>query len=443
MSDQTAFIEAQFAQMIQHVRMIHRQHVLSHADAMQLIDILSQSDSPFGQTCALRMGAITDELLNTAGFGSSPQGASQCQEHLYIHHYLGANTWSILQSEMSISHKLETLCRHMIETCFLRNPDEVTRRNMVALVMKASKADVSIDASECLNHVHQVRSIMKSLRVLDNGPKGPKKYPKDAIQFHAMFPSSTVLTVDPPVECIFDETSFAIMCGQMPMRKSHKSATQHHVPSSAARTDSKSDDKLVELTKFILGHGIASNMQAMPQAPHWLHVDKREQRTSSQESMSAALKSEPAASPPKPLPAPSQDRGMTHEPLLDDADVLPHADRVGELHGSLDELRDIVDSRFQVVSTASSSKKPTVSTADVPKLHRRLRTKTPMSDIPAPTPSIGARKRPAGPDSMWQVLQHTRKDGSGKTYNVYVSPDGVRYPSLKKATMHGMPQMAS
>ena len=111
--------------------------------------------------------------------------------------YLGASTWTLLQGEMSIAHKIETLCRLMVSRCFLRNPDESTRRDMVALVYKASSTD-TINAAETLKHVQRARTIFKSLRQLNPGPKGPKTYPSDPIVFQSIFQSSTILTDDPP-----------------------------------------------------------------------------------------------------------------------------------------------------------------------------------------------------------------------------------------------------
>ena len=106
--DLQALIETQFAQLVQHVRM---QVALTHDDCNGLIAFLSGSESPFSSAHVEQMGRVTDELLTRSVAASSAQGASQCQEHAYIHKYLGASTWTLLQGEMSIGHKIETLCR--------------------------------------------------------------------------------------------------------------------------------------------------------------------------------------------------------------------------------------------------------------------------------------------------------------------------------------------
>ena len=453
---QASFIDGQFSQLVQHVRM---QTELTHEDAMALIGVISHDDSPFTTDHVNSMGQVTDELLNKSGHGaSSAQGASQCQEHRYMHNYLGSETWDMLRGQMSINHKLEKLCRHMVSTCFLRNPDEVTRRDLVALVYRASAMDV--DGAKSLEHVQRVRAIMRSIRALDHGPKGPKTYPADPMTFHSMHPSSKILEHDPPIVSPIDAVDLSITQKEMPMRNTHKSV-KRHAPSDgrpeARAQPGSSDDRLTELTKFILGHGMSSNLQAITSDRHWLHSPNAEPPSRSR------LKHEPPATPAKSVapatPAsgvspPSlmdhdQPRSHAHdsqplddlmrdlEPVTGD-EVLPHAEPRPHVYGSLDHLRTMVDERFKGHEQPSASSGAHTSSKHAAMRMIRLRKKSP------PSAMYGGAKvpmtRPASQITSdgWTVNHHMRMDGSDKAYKVYVAPSGKRYHSLKQASLNGV-----
>ena len=468
-----SLIETQFAQLVQHVRM---QLVLTHDDCNELITFLSGSESPFSSVHVEQMGRVTDELLTRSVATSSAQGASQCQEHAFIHKYLGASTWELLQGEMSISHKIETLCRLMVSRCFLRNPNEATRRDMVALVYKASSTD-TINAAETLKHVQRARTIYKTLRQMSPGPKGPKTYPSDPALFQSMFPSSTIMTDDPPAPSPIADDELHIAQKLVPMRKTHGSVRTH---AQAIDVDRVSHDRVQashdrvraphasvsELANFILGSSLTERLTSMSAAPHSLHAPKPAKAespgTKSEPHASTPMKTEPKSSPPK-LNADALDMDMDASDLFDmdagaSSTTLDHATSkqasptdAPSLHGDLNELRHMADSRFKGFEKPhpsrhhASDSAASAATKNPPGRSLRLRTKSPPDSWIPPSTTM-SMKRPAASSTMsathdasseWKVHQYERKDGSGKHYYTYESPDGSRYPSLKKARVNG------
>ena len=425
------FIDTQFQQLVQHIRM---SNAITHDEAMHVISIVSHHESPFTHEHVDQLGHVTDELLNTTSATSGPQGASHCQEHSYIHHYLGASTWATLRSEMSISHKVEHLARVLCDTCYLRNPDEITRRAMVALVYRAS--DKEVEPGAALVHVQQLRDTMKAIRALNHGPRGPKTYPADPVAFHTMYPSSPILTHDPPVDGGIDEISLTITQKQVPVRKSHRHAPKDHVPVAPAPKEAGSD-RLAELTKYIVGTGVASGIANMSAAPHWLcsTPTKESEHTSPMHH----LKRE--HSPPVPKTE-SWDGSSLHAEPTAAGDVLPHASQSipgDSLHGSLDDLRNLVDSRF---TSANTPPHASASSCDIVSPKFRMRSKGPVVAMRTPSHAPAAMKRPAGSmdDSLpngWSKHEYIRRT-SGKPYHIYVAPNGQRFPSLKKAEAAGL-----
>ena len=177
---------------------------------------------------------------------------------------------------------------------------------------------------------------------------------------------------------------------------------------------------------------------------------------------STPMKTEPESSPPK-LNADALGMDMDACDLFDmgagvSSTTLDHATskqasptHAPSLHGDLNELRHMVDSRFKGFEKPhpsrlhASDSSASAATKNPPGRSLRLRTKSPPDSWIPPSTTM-SMKRPAASSTMsathdasseWKVHQYERKDGSGKHYYTYESPDGSRYPSLKKARVNG------
>ena len=101
-ADLEAMVESNFTQMMHHVRASALS--VTHATATQLHDMLEHAGPPFDTSHVVRMGRLTDALLQSNS-SARPAGSTSQQSHLYIHRYRGAAMWRHLQGEMSIDHK--------------------------------------------------------------------------------------------------------------------------------------------------------------------------------------------------------------------------------------------------------------------------------------------------------------------------------------------------
>ena len=465
-------VESNFTQMIHHVRTSAQS--LTHEIATQLHDMLEQAAHPFDTSHVVRMGRLTDELLQSNS-SARPAGSMSQQSHLYIHRYLGAAMWRHLQGEMSIDHKMEILCRFFVSNLLLRNPDELTRRHAVALVYVSS--DIDSNAEDAFEHVVRMRELMINARQFNhNGIKGPKTYaelPDD--QLHVIHPHTTTWHGDDaPVPCPIDELRLRFAERLIPIRQSHRHAKSTKSPQGSPMKDAPITD--VEsfdtdtVTRYIK-HGGASGWLGRPPkheadvrggvssqpshalAPHDLVVVPLQlpptpggigrsastssfRSTESHRSGASILSAPPAETPPA-------------------APLAPPAETPPAVNGDIEQLRTSIMGRF---TRGLPSKR--VSSTPATGLHcavplRRLRCKTsldPMAQSMSKAAMIVA-KRPAASDIDscariidadphnvgWVRREYVRKSGKsmGNTYSIYQDPSGRKYASMKQARLNG------
>ena len=468
-ADLEAMVERNFTQMMHHVRASALS--VTHETATKLHDMLDHAGPPFDTSHVVRMGRLTDELLQSNS-SARPTGSMSQQSHLYIHRYLGAAMWQHLQGEMSIDHKMEILCRFFVNNLLLRNPDELTRRHALALVYVSSAID--INAQEAFEHVVRMRELMVHTRQLNhNGIKGPKTYaelPDD--QLHVIHPHTTTWHGDDaPVPCPIDELRLRFVERLIPIRQSHRHAKSTKSPHGSPMKDAPTTD--VEsfdtdtVTRYIKHGGVpvwlgrppkheadargdASSHPSRALAPHVLAAVPlqlpptpggigRSASTSSTESHrsgASILSAPPAETPPA-------------------APLAPPAETPPAVNGDIEQLRTSIMGRF---TRGLPSKR--VSSTPATGLHcavplRRLRCKTsldPMaqsmmkaammvakrpaaSDIDSCARIIGADPHNVG----WVRREYVRKSGKsmGNTYSIYQDPSGRKYASMKQAQLNG------
>ena len=447
---------------------------MTHANATKLHDMTEHAGPPFNTSHVVRMGRLTDEMLQSTT-DAHPAGSLMQQSHMYIHRYLGAAMWQHLQGEMSIEHKMEILCRFFVSNLLLRNPDERTRRHAVALVYVSS--DIDINAKDAFDHVVRMRELMVATRQFNQkGIKGPKTYPElpDSLLHDCHSHTTTWHGDDAPVPCPIDELRLRFAERLIPIRQSHRHAKSTKSPQGSPMKDAPTTD--VEsfdtdtVTRYIK-HGGASGWLGRPPkheadvrggvsshpsralAPHDLAVVPLQlpptpggigrsastssfRSTESHRSGASILSAPPAETPPA-------------------APLAPPAETPPAVTGDIEHLRTSIMGRF---TRGLPSKR--VSSTPATGLHcavplRRLRCKTSLDPM-AQSMSMAAMmvaKRPAASDidsgvriidadpsnPGWVRHEYTRKSGRamGTTYSTFKDPRGQKHASIKQAQLNG------
>ena len=160
---------------------------------------------------------------------------SQVKEQSFLHsfHYWPTTLWAVLQSSDSTKHKFKHVAQFMVVSLQCRNPNQQSKRIVVATVHCAGGLNPSPD--EAYNDVVLFTEAMKSARDSHRGPQSLKVFPADPVDFVARYPSAYDM-MDGPVPSKIDK--HVIMARSTkevtPLRSGNKKLTRAQSSSSVA-----------------------------------------------------------------------------------------------------------------------------------------------------------------------------------------------------------------
>ena len=376
------------------------------------------------------------------------------------------------------------LCSFFISKILLRNPDEITRRNAVALVYVSS--DIDINAKDAFDHVVRMRELMVATRQFNQkGIKGPKTYPElpDSLLHDCHSHTTTWHGDAAPVACPIDVNRLRVAERLIPIRQSHRHAKSTKSPQGSPMKDTPSTDveSYDTMKRYIMGHHV---VPGAPGAPGWLGCPPKHEadaRGGAPSHPSHALAPHDLAAVPLQLPptpggigrSASTSSFRSTESHRSGASILsappaetppaaplaPPAETPPAVNGDIEQLRTSIVGRFTRGLPAKR-----VSSTPTTGLHcavpfRRLRQKTSLDPM-AQNISMAAMmvaKRPAAADIVpfqgsdvrvfatdphnpgWVRREYTRKSGKfkGNVYCTYHDPHGQKYTSQKQAQLNG------
>ena len=83
--------------------------------------------------------------------------------------------WELARSHCNLDHVFEHMSSYSVTTLKLRNPSEICRRDMIALVFSLRQATPTV--SEASDNIDKLRRHFEAARLLHSRPKGPSVYP--------------------------------------------------------------------------------------------------------------------------------------------------------------------------------------------------------------------------------------------------------------------------
>ena len=148
----TQLLAAQCQACITHLRATS----VSHAEAGCILGVLSDEQCLFDKDQISKISAVVDEKvavsLTTSSMAASGSGSmykTNQQTHDYLRHYLTEYIWTVVNSHMPMSAKLEQCAAFMVQSLLLRNPSEKTRRDMIAIILAATGEECGYSGLGC------------------------------------------------------------------------------------------------------------------------------------------------------------------------------------------------------------------------------------------------------------------------------------------------------
>ena len=248
-----------------HLLMLLRQcGAFSHPDATAILDHLDAASAPWtpSQRCS-----IEDLILTLVGESSSvaTPTKSQKQTHEHLQNYLPATMWAIIASNDSIRNTCLHLAKFFIDVLGLRNADENTRRDAMALVLTARKLD--IDGPVAHGHVRVFGDTLDSLRASTPGTAKLVTYPQSVEDFVRMFPAA-YSPGHPPVESQVEYRDLQLKISTTPARASHRlmhpGSNRDSAKGKSMSSDTQTTDMMNMMKGYMLGtqHDISAGMGA-------------------------------------------------------------------------------------------------------------------------------------------------------------------------------------
>ena len=400
-----------------HLLMLLRQcGAFSHPDATAILDHLDAATAPW--TPAQRV-SIEDVILTLVGESSSvaTPTSSQRQTHRHLQNYLPATIWAIISSNDSIRNTCFHLAKFFIDVLGLRNADENTRRDAMALVFTARKLD--LDGPVAHGHVREFGDTLDSLKATTPGTAKLVTYPQSVEDFVRMFPAA-YSPGHPPVESQVEYRELQLKISTTPARASHRlmhpGSNRDSAKGKSMSSDTQTTDMMNMMKGFMLGtqHDIPAGMSA-----HRRRSD---------------------ATPPVGQLA-IADGCADRSPM--DVDEKSEADA---LSGNVEALRASARSKLE---SAFAKHGASFAPADEGGEDAKGDEEPPTKKRPAAShkkpAAAPAMKRPSGAPApsgaagkKWKVLKFYRRNGvkKGEPYFIYEAPWGEKFTSKSKARVH-------
>ena len=225
----------------------------SHSDASAILDHLDAAEAPW----TLAQKASIEDVIATLVGGSSSAATptvSQKQMHRHLQNYLPANIWAIVSSNESIRNTGVHLAKCFIDVLGLRNADENTRRDAMAIVFTARKLD--LPGPVAYGHVREFGGTLDSLKATTPGRSKLVTYPTSVEEFVRMFPAA-YSPDHPPVESQVDYRELQLKMDVTPARSSHRlmhpDGKRANAKGKSMSSDTPTSDLMSMMKGFMLG----------------------------------------------------------------------------------------------------------------------------------------------------------------------------------------------
>ena len=153
---------------------------------------------------------------------STSTTTAKVQKHVHQQNYLTEAVWSMLMSkDVTWEEKQERLIDHLIHKLGLRNPDDATVKNTLALVQAGHGRQMS--PQEAYSQVNSIKDKFNNKREDMPGSQKMRTYPADVNDFMRLHPGS-FLQCEPPVTSRLDDLRLRQLTRRdvMPTRSSNK-----------------------------------------------------------------------------------------------------------------------------------------------------------------------------------------------------------------------------
>ena len=266
-----------------------------HDDGVAAIALLNGTSCPW----SVDESAQIISAIRTNVEGHRQKTGDQ-QDIANIENWFPEWIWELARSHCNLDHVFEHMSSYSVTTLKLRNPSEICRRDMIALVFSLRQATPTV--SEASDNIDKLRRHFEAARSLHSGPKGPSVYPADPSVFTE---GAGILEKDLPVPSkvslhAFTASKMAVKC------RNRKSAPATVVsPGFRARgkqhqASLKDADALDNLANYVLGKIQTDDVSTLPGVANLLQGEKAksEQSVSMSSGPSSGHVKEEQISPP-------------------------------------------------------------------------------------------------------------------------------------------------
>ena len=266
-----------------------------HDDGVAAIALLNGTSCPW----SVDESAQIISAIRTNVEGHRQKTGDQ-QDIANIENWFPEWIWELARSHCNLDHVFEHMSSYSVTTLKLRNPSEICRRDMIALVFSLRQATPTV--SEASDNIDKLRRHFEAARSLHSGPKGPSVYPADPSVFTE---GAGILEKNLPVPSkvslhAFTASKMAVKC------RNRKSAPATVVsPGFRARgkqhqASLKDADALDNLANYVLGKIQTDHVSTLPGVANLLQGEKAksEQSVSMSSGPSSGHVKEEQISPP-------------------------------------------------------------------------------------------------------------------------------------------------
>ena len=220
-------------------------------DATRFLELLAQDERLFSKEQCRQMAEAIRPVPSQQAKGAAPKGATQ--EHKTVFMYYPDYVWIVLTADSeTLQHKMECLSDFCIEVIGLTNPNENTRRRMMASLHAASGIDPGPTVAYA--HMQDFAEIMERKRNFKKGRATYKEFPEEPEEFMRAYPCAYKET-DPPVKPRVSLSKILERCGKAitPCRKTNKMVSRAAgiTPVAAGTTEHTFDTVLKALRTFM------------------------------------------------------------------------------------------------------------------------------------------------------------------------------------------------
>jgi hypothetical protein len=403
----------------------------SHSDATAILDHLDAAEAPWTPAQRASIEDVISTLVGESSSVATPT-ASQKQVHRHLQNYLPATIWAIVASNESIRNTCIHLANLFIDVLGLRNANENTRRDALALVFTARKLD--LDGPVAYGHVREFGDTLDSLKAITPGTAKLVTYPPSVEEFVRMFPAA-YSPGHPPVESQVDYRELQLKIDTTPARSSHRLMHPGGKLASAKGKSMSSDTPTSDLMNMMKGFMLGTQNEI----PTGVSAHRR--RSNATPSVGPLAIADGRVDRDAPL----LDEKSETDPLRGNVEALRASARSklesafakhGALFAAADDGEEDDDAEEGEEETedeeAPAKKRPAASHKKPAASHKKPAAAPAMrrpSGAPAPS-GVGGKK--------WKVLKFYRRNGlkKGEAYFLYEAPWGEKFTSKTKARVH-------